>query len=327
MSALERLYQIDQMLAGRAFVPRRELQERLGVSWATLKRDLSYLRNRLNAPIICDRKLGGYRFASAPVQTGPAYELPGLWFSAAEIHALLTMQHLLSGLVGTSGLLGPHIDALQARLSGLLGSADNAADQIVRRIRIATVGARKPDPEHFEVVGSALLRRKRLLIGYRARATGETSKRQISPQRLVHYRDNWYLDAWCHWRDGLRSFSVDAIENAEILDQQAFDLPDEELDKSLGTGYGIFSGVQLRWARLRFTPQRARWIAAERWHPAQKGYFTDDGSYELSLPYADDRELLMDIMRYGADCLVLDPDDLRERVLAEFDKARLRYQP
>ena len=326
MSGLERLYQIDQMLSGRAFVPRRELQERLGVSWATLKRDLGYLKNRLNAPIICDRKLGGYRFASVSERTGPAYQLPGLWFSAEEIHALLTMQHLLSGL-GTDGLLGPHIDALQARLSGLLGSADNAADQIVRRIRIATVGARKLDLKHFQAVGSALLRRKRLLIGYRARATGEPSKREISPQRLVHYRDNWYLDAWCHWRDGLRSFSVDAIENAEILDQQAFDLPDEELDKSLGAGYGIFSGAQLRWARLRFTPQRARWVAAEHWHPAQEGYFTGDGSYELKLPYTDDRELLMDIMRYGADCLVLEPDDLRERVLAEFDKARRRYQP
>jgi hypothetical protein len=50
MSGMERIYQIDQILAGRKFVPRVELQERLGVSWATLKRDLNYLKDRLNAP-------------------------------------------------------------------------------------------------------------------------------------------------------------------------------------------------------------------------------------------------------------------------------------
>ena len=124
MSGMERIYQIDQILAGRKFVPRKELQERLGVSWATLKRDLAYLKDRLNAPIIFDRDLGGYRFETQAQRPGPQYELPGLWFSAEEIHALLTMQHLLSNL-DTGGLLGPQIKPLLARLAGLLGTADN----------------------------------------------------------------------------------------------------------------------------------------------------------------------------------------------------------
>ena len=62
MSAMERIYQIDQMLGNRAFVTRAELEERLGISWATLKRDIAYMRDRLHAPLIFDRNLGGYRF-------------------------------------------------------------------------------------------------------------------------------------------------------------------------------------------------------------------------------------------------------------------------
>ena len=89
MSGMERIYQIDQILAGRKFVPRKELQERLGVSWATLKRDLNYLKDRLNAPIIHDRDLGGYRFETEGKRIGPQYELPGLWFSAEEIHDVI----------------------------------------------------------------------------------------------------------------------------------------------------------------------------------------------------------------------------------------------
>ena len=324
MSGMERIYQIDQILAGRNFVPRMELQEKLGVSWATLKRDLNYLKDRLHAPIIFDRELGGYRFDTVSKKVGPQYELPGLWFSAEEIHALLTMQHLLSNL-DTGGLLGPHIKPLLARLTGLMGTADNPAEEIQKRIRIQTVGAREFHLDHFQAVGSALLRRKRLIIRYHARGTDETTEREISPQRLVHYRDNWYLDGWCHLRDGLRSFSVDAIEHAEILDKKAKDVSDKRLDEVLGSGYGIFSGGDVTWATLRFTPERARWVASERWHPDQVGRILEDGGYELKVPYSDDRELIMDILKYGGDCEVVGPEGLKERVTAELRKGLARY--
>jgi predicted DNA-binding transcriptional regulator YafY len=325
MGGTERIYQIDQMLSGRAFVTRQELQERLGVSWATLKRDLAYLKDRLHAPIVHDRDLGGYRFDRGGTRIGPQYELPGLWFSAAEIHALLTMQHLLSNL-DTGGLLGPQIKPLLARLTGLLGAADNPAEQVQRRVRVETVGARKFDLDHFQAVGSALLRRKRLMIVYHARGTDATTMREVSPQRLVYYRDNWYLDAWCHLRDDLRAFAVDAIERAEILDTRARDVAEKRLDEVLGSGYGIFTGDDVTWATLRFTPERARWVAAERWHPQQQGTMRRDGSYELRLPYSDDRELIMDVLKYGADCVVVGPKALRERVVAELERARERYR-
>jgi predicted DNA-binding transcriptional regulator YafY len=325
VSGMERIYQIDQILSARHFITRKELQERLGVSWATLKRDIAYMRDRLNAPLIFDRILGGYRFETTGKRIGPQYELPGLWFSAEEIHALLTMQHLLSNL-DTGGLLGPQIQPLLARLTGLLGTADNPAEEVQRRIRIQTVGAREFHLDHFQAVGSALLRRKRLVIRYHARGTDEVTEREVSPQRLNHYRDNWYLDAWCHLRDGLRAFSVDAIEHAEILDKKAKDVSDKRLDEVLGSGYGIFSGDQVIWAVLRFTPERARWVASERWHPKQKGKMLADGSYELHVPYADDRELVMDIMKYGSDCTVVEPEALKERVADEMEAALQRYR-
>jgi predicted DNA-binding transcriptional regulator YafY len=321
---MERIYQIDQILADRKFVPRIELQEKLGVSWATLKRDLNYLKDRLNAPIIFDRDLGGYRFDKDEKRVGPQYELPGLWFSAEEIHALLTMQHLLSNL-DTGGLLGPQIKPLLARLTGLLGTADNPAEEVQRRIKIETVGARHFRLNHFQAIGSALLRRKRLVIRYHARGTDTVTEREVSPQRLVYYRDNWYLDAWCHLRDALRAFSVDAIVLAEILDKRSKDVAEKRLDAVLGSGYGIFSGDDVTWATLRFPPHRARWVSSERWHARQEGLLHEDGSYELKVPYADDRELIMDILKYGGDCEVIAPEALRVRVTDELDRARKRY--
>jgi len=210
MSMNERIYKIDRLLSERRAVPFAEFLSNLEISRATLKRDLTYMRDRLNAPIVYDQELGGYRFDKGNALQGVQYALPGLWFSAEEIHALLTMQHLLSSL-DTGGLLGAHIQPLLSRLTALLGAADNPAEAVKKRVRVAMVGSRHVPLNHFSGAGSGLLLRKRLLIDYYARGTNQTSQREVSPQRLIYYRGNWYLDAWCHLRDDLRSFSVDAM--------------------------------------------------------------------------------------------------------------------
>jgi predicted DNA-binding transcriptional regulator YafY len=325
MNQTERYYRIDQMLSERRLVTFAAMMEALEVSRATLKRDLAYMRDRLHAPIVFDRERGGYRFDGQAPAIGGQYELPGLWFSATEIHALLTMQHLLANL-DPGGILAPHVRPLMARLNGLLGSADNTAEEIAKRILIVGQGKRALRLAHFERVGSALLRRKRLLIEYFSRGKGEHTEREVSPQRLVHYRENWYLDAWCHLRRELRNFSVDSIQHCEVLEKPAREVAERTMLQVLGPGYGIFGGKDLAWAKLRFSPERARWVAAEAWHPKQKGRFEDDGSYLLELPYADDRELVMDILRHGSQVEVLAPAALRRRVRAELAAAAARYE-
>ena len=185
MSMNERIYQIDQLLNGKRSVTFQEMADRLEVSRATLKRDIAYMRDRLNAPIIFDKELGGYRFEKQG--PGTQYELPGLWFTAEEIHALLTMQHLLSGL-DTGGLLGPHIKPLLSRLTAILGTKDDSIEELQKRVKFETVGNRHFKLDHFQALGSALLRRKRLTIDYLARSENEFTTREISPQRLVYYR-------------------------------------------------------------------------------------------------------------------------------------------
>jgi len=77
---------------------------------------------------------------------------------------------------------------------------------------------------------------------------------------------------------------------------------------------------------LRFTPLRARWVAREQWHPEQHSEWQEDGSYQLKIPYGDDRELLMDILKYGADVEVLAPKNLRARVRDVLQEAHQKYQ-
>ena len=320
MERTERFYKIEQLLRARTSVPLRTFLDTLEISRATFKRDLEYLRDRMNVPIEWDAESGGYRLDPA----APRAELPGLWFSPAEAYALLTMQHLLENL--QPGLLAPHVQPLLGRLTSILGRGDTSGGEIKRRIRVLHQAARRAKLEHFEVVASAVLKRRRLSIRHWNRGRNEETDRVISPQRLVHYRGNWYVDAWCHEADDVRSFALDAIRAADLLDESAKEVPDTKLDPLFQSGYGIFAGTDLRWAKLRFTPERARWVASESWHPDQKSRFEAGGEYVLEVPYADDRELLMDILKFGPDVEVLAPAALRRRVAEAHRAATAIYR-
>jgi len=325
MSMNERIYKIDQLLSERKVVSVDDLLEHLEVSKATLKRDLAFMRDRLNAPILFDKELSGYRFDLESKSVGTAYELPGLWFSAKEIHALLTMHHLISNL-DTGGMLGSHVQALQARLTALLGAANDPVDEVKRRIKIEMIRVRHVELDYFEAIGSALLKRKRILIDHYSRGSDKKTQREVSPQRMIFYHGNWYLDAWCHLRDSLRSFAVDTIDRAEILDKKAKDVSEKSLDENLTAGYGIFAGEKVQWATLLFAPDISRWVSSERWHKDQKGRVLDDGSFELKVPYSDDTELLMDILRYGSKVKVMAPVRLAESINLEIVKMGKIYE-
>lgn len=325
MDRTERFYKIKELLRRHKVASFATLQAALEVSPSTLKRDLNYLSTRLHSPIAYRRELGGYRLEETDDASSQPHELPGLWFSSTEIHALLIMQHWLSGL-DSGGLLNTRIAPLTERLNALLGQ-DGSTDavQLRRRVRIIGLAQRYVTPRYFERVATALAQRKRLCIDYAARGTGEAAEREVSPLRLVHYRDNWYLDAWCHLRKSLRNFALDAIAQAKILDTPARDVSDAQLDAIFGPGYGIFSGGTVRWARLCFTAERARWVAQEQWHPLQEGKHQAGGGYLLRIPYTDHRELIMDILKHGAHCEVLGPASLRQAVADEVGKMAEKY--
>ena len=193
------------------------------------------------------------------------------------------------------------------------------------RVRLLSVAVRPVPDRNFEVVAAALLGRERLKISYYGRGRDESSLREVSPQLLIHYRGNWYLAAWCHMRKGMRSFAMDAIEQAIVLPKPTKGVSKRELDSFVGQGYGIFSGATVRWAKLRFSAERARWVSRELWHPLQRSSQDDDGRLVLELPFTDTRELSMDILRHGRHVEVIEPSELRQTVQSELRQALDQY--
>lgn len=321
MDKFDRVYQLHDILRSRRTpVSREVLMERLDCSGPTVFRLIRFMKDRLHAPIEWHEDPGGYLYRRDP--HADAYELPGLWFNARELQALLVFDRLFENL--EPGLLGEHLAPLRRRVTDLLQHQRLGLTEAANRIRVLGIASR-PAGAMFDALASATLQRRKLRMVYHGRDRDKVTDRIVSPQRLVHYRDNWLLDGYCHLRKALRTFSVDRVRNAAETGEPAQTVPDNELDAYFASSYGIFSGKANKTAVLRFSAERARWVADERWHPQQSGQLLTDGRYELRIPYRDARELIMDILRHGADVEVVEPASLRKAVADRLREALRQY--
>ncbi len=321
MDRFRRISELHKILAARRTpISCRELQERMECSRSTVIRTIEDSRQHLDAPIVYRRDLNGYQLDPAQKQL---YELPGLWFNAAELMALIASQKLLTEL--QPGLLDPYLAPFRDRLNRLLQDQQTGTQEISQRIRILQHAPRSIEMDTFRHITDALVKRKRIRILYSGRERDEITERWVSPQRLIYYRDNWYLDAWCHLRKGLRSFSLDRMHYSKSGDA-ARNIPDKTLDAHFRTAYGIFAGKASNTAVLRFNASAARWVADEHWHPQQEMNILKDGGVELHIPYSDPRELIMEILRYGEDVTVISPPSLINSVKQRLTQALNNYQ-
>ena len=313
MSKVERLYHLHNILNQRRTpISRQALMERLECSQATLYRLVAELRDFLGAPIEQDPDTRGFYYDRSYDQP---FDLPGIWISPGELQALLTARQVLANV--QPGLLEGELESLQGRITSLLQQKGLEAEGGESRIHIQHIAGRAVPARMFQDVLGALIGRQRLEIRYHGRRRNEESERIISPQRLTQYRNSWYLDAWCHAAEGLRSFALERIREQKRQGEAAKEVSPEALSSHFDASYGIFSGPAEHLAELRFSPETSRWISEEIWHPDQQGAFEADGSWTLRVPFSNSRELIMDVLRYGADAEVLAPEFLRQAVAAE----------
>lgn len=314
MSRFDRIYKIHEILrSARQPVPMRAFMEELETTRNTVTRDFEFLRDSLGAPLEYCREANGHRYSPHAGE----FELPGFWMNPSELYALLACEQLLENV--QPGLIGNRLAPLKDRIKRLLGESGHDAEQISERIQIQPIQARHCPHQIFDPVAQATLAGKQLIFHYAARSGTGSKGRNVHPQKLLHYRSNWYLLAKCDQAGALRLFSLDRITMPQVTEANAQPMPAEKLNAYTSSSFGIFGGAPKGTAHLRFSDHSAQWVADETWHAEQVGEWQGDG-YHLQVPYSDERELAMEVLRYGADVEVLGPKKLRDEVVSRIQK-------
>lgn len=266
----ERIYALHKFFSIRRYpVPLNVILNEFDFSKNTFNIARNYLCNVLGAPLK-NCKGHGYFY---DLKSNEIYELPGLWFSAKEIISLALLEQLSETL--QPEVVKQLLYSVSERLHQLLVKQNISQHDWQNRIKVASQWQRVCEPEHFIDVAHALLKRQQLEIDYWQWQTDMIESRIISPQRLVYYRDKWYLNAWCHNRQALRTFSLDAICQTKQIHDTAYDIDTEQLNAHVMTGYGIFAGQVTGIARLKFSKAISKRTSRENWHTNQQSDWTD----------------------------------------------------
>lgn len=293
------------------------LTAELAVSPEVVQQVLNTLTEEYNAPIQYNTATRAYHYAADARNT---FQLPGVTLSATELRGMAAVLNLLNDLNQGEG--SDDLTRMQQLMNSLITAHGLDIADINRRIRILT-NTKRPSNNHiYQQVSEAIFARKKLNIKYAA-SNQSLSERAVSPQTLVYYRDQWYLDAWCHKRQQLRTFMLSRINSAYQLNDTAREFSREELEQHFHNNYGIFSGGETQIAELRFMPGAAHLIAQQQWHPDAKGQWRGD-EYHLNLPYNDDRELLRDLLSYAPYVIINDPEELKNAYKKRLQEALSR---
>lgn len=263
-----------------------------------------------------------YRFNTSD---GETVNFPGLWFSYDEIDALICFSNALNTI--QAGILDDIMRPFKEKLYKLLDTHEISEQIWNTRIKNIPIAQRKIIPEVFKKITDAVLHNRRCLITYKKMMSFKSEKRQISPQTILRYRDNWYVDAWCHNREALRTFALSRIESVERLSVESVSVDRTKLDNHYVTSYGIFNGSLVQTAVINFTGVAAQEIEHQEWHPSEKKRWLNDTTLQLTIPYCDATELIMDILRWGDMAEVIEPQPLRDKITGIFRNCVKKYCP
>jgi predicted DNA-binding transcriptional regulator YafY len=302
-------------------IPLKTIMAELECSEATFHRIRGFMQSRLGAPIVFNRAYGGYCYDTS--QTGP-FELPGLWFTRKEIEALLSLEYAVETMQG--GFFREILAPVKTRFEPVLKAQKTRMATLRERIKIIPIQSRPINESIFRVVAGAVVRPRRIRIEHSKLSEEGPTARTISPQTLVRYRDNWYVDAYCHLRQELRTFALDRLTKAETAPGKHHSVSRQQREEFFASAYGIFTGPADKKAVIDFTGTSAREVSRETWHPKQEGKWLDEKTYRLTLPYGHSRELIMDILRWGAWAEVKEPEALRKEVRKAIKRAMKKYE-
>ncbi|WP_246261883.1 helix-turn-helix transcriptional regulator [Thiomicrorhabdus cannonii] len=238
-------------------------------------------------------------------------ELEGYWFTSDELFSLLALYHAMDSL--SEGLLAGHFAQMKQRILELLGT-QNESRYLTQHVKIVPIASPPINNVNLNQITAAIAAQTRLKIHFWNRHQDQQDWREISPLQLVRYRDRWFVDAFCHQRDALRSFSLEAILDIKPLNKAVYMPQADALNRFYQSSYGIFNGNADKTAVLRFSAYQARWVKDQQWHPQQVSRVLEDGRLELHLPYGQDAELIQDILKFGPEIEVVSPPELRGKV-------------
>lgn len=315
-----RLYEIHRLISQGTYPNCPALAEKLETSLRTVERDIERLRDLFGAPIEYDRARKGYHY------TGP-FELPPMKLREGEAIAIFLGQKLLMQCKGTP--FEEFVSQAMAKIRVFLPqSIEVNVEKMLGAVSFHTEPLRGEEmevAERYQTLTAAIEEQKSATTEYFTASRQTVSKRKIDPYHLRLVEGAWYCIGYCHERKEVRTFALDRMMNLEMTDD-SFEMPGTfSVDEYLESSWTIERG-EPRKVVIEFDRSEVPYIRGKRWHKSQVLEELPKGNLRMTLNIGGLGEVMRWVMSLGSHAWIVEPDDLRAKIVLELNAALEKYQ-
>ena len=218
----------------------------------------------------------------------------------------------LRTLASTPGLADGN-DAVSRALAKVEAAAGAVAPGSTLAVHV------EAQPTAVAAVRDALSSKRRLRLTYHGANRDQTTEREVDPVRLIVVEGHTYLEGWCRLAEGLRTFRLDRVLAAEVLDAPAeppADLPLHDVSS------GVFHpGPDDLVVTLNLAPA-GRWVA--EYYPVES-VEERDGYLRVRLRTSDETWVRRLALRLGAAGHIVEPPELAAKAADDAKAALAGY--
>jgi predicted DNA-binding transcriptional regulator YafY len=300
---LERMLRIHQALASGRFPNASTLAREIEVATKTIHRDIEFMRDRLGLPIEFNPAKNGYAY------TEEVSAFPNIQITEGELFALIVAEKALQQYRGTS-FEKPLLSAIRKMEQSLPDTISLNLADIQQTISFRTRAEPILNLEIFDALAKAAARRQQIELAYRKPGQPQPEKRLVDPYHLANINGEWYLFAYDHARQDIRTFVPARMQSVKPTGK-TFERPQKfSLEKRLRDSFGVVSGEGEYEVVIRFNAHAADYIREKKWHESQQLRELKGGGVELKMKLSSLPEVERWILSWGGDATVVKPREL-----------------
>lgn len=304
---LERMLRIHQAIQSGKYPNASTLAREMEVSTKSIHRDLEFMRDRLDLPLEYDGRRYGYHY------TEEVSSFPTLQITEGELFALLVAEKALQQYRGTN-FEKPLVSAFRKMASSLPDTISLNLAEWEQTISFRTSAEPILNLETFDALAKASAQKKQLALTYRKPGQPKTEVRIVDPYHLANINGEWFLFAYDHLRNDLRTFVPARIQNISATGKSFVRPQKFSLEKRLRDSFGVHYGQGTHEVVIRFNEFAADYIREKRWHPSQELRELKEGGLELRLKLSSLGEIQRWVLGWAGNAVVLRPPELATSV-------------
>lgn len=304
-----RLLQIVDMVQGDTFPNTTDFRERFEVSRSTIMRDIDFLKDRYRVPLEYSSENKGYYL------TDPNYTIPSFLLTEGELFTLHIILPLVEQYKGTP--LEPVFESIMEQLVEMLPKDVEIQTSFhANQVRFISNPQPRIDEKIFLGVLKGIQEGKTLEFEYRSIKRQEYIGRKFNPYQIVCQRGDWYVLGFCHRHKDFRVYNLARMQNLQLKEEFERE-EDFELTKYIDPSFGVWAQNKKFVVELVFSKDVNTYIMERKWHINQLCRQEEDGSVHLRFETNQFDETLHWVMSFGSQVKVINPPELREKVLEE----------